>query len=109
MVPLVDREMEETLLTDWLELIDAEVRVFVRREERASESDLAGNAREELEADEVIAVDREEESLVFLWPRSASPRRGCEVPVRPKDGILEPVAGLDADVVEAREPLPLTY
>ena len=108
MVPLVDREMEERLLTDWLELIDAEVRVFVRREERASESDLAGNAREELEADEVIAVDREE-SLVFLWPRSASPRRGCEVPMRPKDGILEPVAGLDVDVVEPREPLPLAY
>lgn len=66
MDPLVERDMEATLLTDWLELMVAEGVVLFRRDDRASESERAGKVREELEADEVSAIDREEESLAFL-------------------------------------------
>lgn len=70
----------------------------VVREFRVSESVCAGKATEELDAEEVKVVERKEESLAFLCPSSASPRRGgCGwlVPLRPKDGILDPVDGLE--------------
>lgn len=104
MDPLVERETEETLLTDWLELMDVEVVLLARREERESESDRAGKVREELDADEVSVRGRERESLVLRWPRRASPSRGCEDAVRPKEGILEPVEGLESDVLELGVP-----
>lgn len=100
MDPLVEREMEATLLNDWLELIVPEVAVLLRREERGRESDRAGNVRDELEVDEVSVKGREDESLAFLCPSRASPRRGWVEPVRPNEGILEPVAGLEADALE---------
>lgn len=100
MDPLVERDMEATLLTDWLELMDAEVALLARRVERASESDLAGKVRDELDEDEVRVDGRDEESLTFLWPRSASPSRGCVEPVRPNEGMREPVAGLEAGALE---------
>ena len=37
---------------------------------------------------------REEESLALRCPSKASPRRGWKEPVRPNEGILDPVAGL---------------
>ena len=66
MDPLVERDMEATLLTDWLEPIVAEGVVLFRRDDRASESERAGKVREELDADEVSVKGRDEESLAFL-------------------------------------------
>lgn len=104
MDPLVERETEETLLTDWLELIEVEVALLARREERESESDRAGKVREELDADEVSVRGRDDESLALRWPRRASPSRSCEDAVRPKEGILEPVEGLESDALELGVP-----
>ncbi len=98
MVPLVERDMEETLLTEWLELIELRVALLARREERLSESDRAGKVSEELDAEDVSVRGREEESLALRWPRRASPSRGWDEPVRPNDGILDPAEGLESDV-----------
>lgn len=65
MLPLVERDMEETLLTEWLELMELSVALLARREERLSESDRAGKMREEFDADEVSVRGREEVSLVL--------------------------------------------
>ena len=65
MEPLVERETEEMLVTDGLELMLAEVVLLVRRAERASESERAGKVRDELEADEVSVEGRDKESLVL--------------------------------------------
>lgn len=74
-----------------------ELEALFRREDRARESERAGKVREELETDDVSVEGREEESLAFRWPRSASPRRGCVEFVRPNEGILEPIAGREAE------------
>jgi len=66
MDPLVERDIDETLLTDWLGVIEADVAELVRREERGSESSLAGKTRLELlEEDAVRVMGRDEESLAF--------------------------------------------
>ena len=105
MAPLVERDREERLVTVLLELMDADDGLAARREARESESARAGKARAELDADEVRVTDRDEESLTLRWPRRASPSRGCEDAVRPREGILEAVEGLGSDVLPASEPM----
>ncbi len=46
--------------------MDAEVELLASRVERASESDLAGKVRDELDEDVVSVDGRDEESLTFL-------------------------------------------
>lgn len=100
MEPLVERDMEDTLLTELLELIEAEAALLAKREERASESERAGKVRDELDADDASVEGRDEESLALRWPRRASPSRGCEAAERPNEGILEPVEGRESDAVD---------
>lgn len=65
MDPLVERDMDETLVTELLVLMEARVALLVSPDERMSESDRAGKVREELDADEVSVEGRDEESLAL--------------------------------------------
>lgn len=56
--------------------------------------------REELDTDEESVRGRDKESLFLRWPRRASPSRGCVDAVRPNEGILDPVEGLERDALE---------